>query len=335
MLALPHVSLLELAIPLRVFASARDAHGDALYDVRTLAPRSRTVRTAEGVDLKVTHVGAAVTTADVLVVPPSAAAKTIMDGGRLPAAVTRVLLSAPPTARLASLCTGAFVLAAAGLLDGHGATTHWRHAARLQQLFPAVRVDASALTVDAGRVLTSGGVTAAIDLCLHMIATDHGTPVARQVARQCLVPLAREGDQALYADREDHPEPVADTTAATRRWAADRLHERLSLADLAAHAGMSVRTFTRRFRSETGRAPARWVLDQRITLACRLLERTDMPVARVARQSGLGTAASLRHHLNGVAGVAPLAYRRALSPSPEAEAAAATGRGQDRGKSVV
>lgn len=212
-----------------------------------------------------------------------------------------------------SICTGAFLLAAAGLLDGLRATTHWAYADQFRRLHPGVELDPEVLFIDCGDVLTSAGVAAGIDLCLHVVRTDHGSEVANRAARRCVVPPWRDGGQAQYIERPVPRNP--DTgTAATREWARQRLDEPVALRELAAHARMSVRTFTRHFRSETGLSPARWLLQQRTDHARLLLETTDLSVEAVARRSGFGTAAALRQRLHERVGVSPSAYRRAFRP---------------------
>ena len=210
---------------------------------------------------------------------------------------------------MVSICTGAFVLAAAGLLDERPATTHWLHAPAFARLFPDVRLDPDVLFVDDGDVLTSAGNAAGIDLLLHLIRRDHGSDVAARVARRSVVAPWREGGQSQFVERPV-PEPGDSGTATTRAWALQRLHDPLTLADLATHAQMSVRTFTRRFREETGLSATQWLVQQRVALARRLLESTDSPVERIATESGFGTAASLRQHLHAAIGVPPLTYRR-------------------------
>jgi transcriptional regulator GlxA family with amidase domain len=207
-----------------------------------------------------------------------------------------------------SICTGSYVLAAAGLLDGRPATTHWREAARFAALFPLVKLDPDVLFVDDGDVLTSAGVAAGMDLCLHVIRRDHGSEVANRAARRCVMPPWRDGGQAQYIDRH-LPYVGGGGTAATRDWMLTHLATPLDLNALAQHARMSVRTFTRRFREETGVSPARWLNGQRVQHARQLLETTDLGVEEVARRSGFGTTVSLRQHLHAAVGVAPLAYR--------------------------
>jgi transcriptional regulator GlxA family with amidase domain len=211
--------------------------------------------------------------------------------------------------RIMSICTGAFVLAAAGLLDGRPATTHWAHAERFRRRYPRVKLDPDVLFVDDGDVLTSAGIAAGIDLCLHVIRRDHGSAAANRAARRCVVPPWRDGGQSQFIER---PVPATGdaTTGPTRAWALDHLDRPLDLGTLAGHARMSLRTFTRRFREETGMSPGRWLVRQRVELARHLLEGTDLPIDRVAARAGFGTAASLRQHLHAAVGVSPAAYRR-------------------------
>jgi transcriptional regulator GlxA family with amidase domain len=218
-------------------------------------------------------------------------------------------------ARVASICTGAFLLAHAGLLDGRRATTHWAHAEQLAERYPAVTVDPGVLYVDEGDVLTSAGVAAGIDLCLHLVRRDHGAEVANAVARRIVVAPHRDGGQAQFVEA---PLPVAAERGleATRAWAAQRLREPLTVAAMARHAACSERTFARRFRSETGTTPLQWLLGQRVLHARRLLEATDLPVEHVADAAGFGTAASLRAHFRRATATTPLAYRRTFRGSP-------------------
>jgi transcriptional regulator GlxA family with amidase domain len=227
--------------------------------------------------------------------------------GTLPREVADALAGVHRGTRLVSICTGAFVLAAAGLLDGRPATTHWKHADDLAALYPAVRLDPEVLFTDDGDVLTSAGLSAGVDLCLHLIRRDHGAEVANHVARYCVVPPWRDGGQAQYIERQVPARPD-ESTAAARWWALANLGT--DVPSLARHAGMSERTFARRFREETGQSPGAWLIQQRIRHAQHLLEATDLGVEAVAAQSGMGTAASLRAHLRSHVGVSPAAYRR-------------------------
>ncbi|WP_432164798.1 GlxA family transcriptional regulator [Streptomyces sp. bgisy031] len=214
----------------------------------------------------------------------------------------------PVPRRIASICTGSFVLAAAGLLDGRRATTHWMSADLFARTFPSVTVDPGVLYVDEGRILTSAGEAAGIDLCLHMIRRDHGAAVAAEVARRTVVPPHREGGQAQYIQRPVESEGLTSTSG-SRAWALTRLAEPLTLAELAAHDAMSVRTYSRRFREETGLTPVQWLTQRRVDRARELLEQTDHTVDRIATEAGFGTGASLRQHFQAGLGVSPGAYR--------------------------
>jgi transcriptional regulator GlxA family with amidase domain len=316
-LALDGVIPFELGIPQRIFGRARGPHGTPLYKVTTcgaLAPGP--VRTNADYTILVQHGPEALGAADTVVVPASYEIGPAYEEGTLPAHIASALAHVRPGTRLVSICTGSFVLAAAGLLDGRPATTHWSSADRFQRLYPRVRVDPNVLFVDDGDVLTSAGVAAGIDLCLHIVRRDHGTAVANEVARQTVVPPFRDGGQAQYIERP-LPEPRQASTAAARAWALARLHEPVTLRDMAGRAAMSVRTFTRRFREEAGMSPGQWLVQQRVEHARQLLESTDLSVDHIARDAGFGTAQSMRQHLQAVLGVAPTAYRRAFRAGPD------------------
>ncbi len=212
--------------------------------------------------------------------------------------------------RIVSLCTGAFALAAAGLLDGRRATTHWTECDELARRHPDVTVDPGALFVDEGDILTSAGSAASIDLCLHVVRQDHGTEIATQLARQLVVPPQRDGGQAQYIDA---PMPELDSSslfAGTICWLQEHLDEPMTVEDLAARSAMSPRTFARRFLASTGTTPYRWLLRQRVQLAQRLLETSDLPIDSVAEKSGFSTAANLRKHFSRAVHTSPQAYRR-------------------------
>ena len=230
-----------------------------------------------------------------------------------PALVEAVRAAHAAGARVASLCTGAFVLAEAGLLDGRRATTHWAHTALLQERYPAVRVDADVLYLDDGDVLTSAGKAAGMDLCLHLVRTDHGTAVANALARTLVVPPHRPGGQAQFipaavAHGPDHV--LADLLP----WALARLQQPLSVRDLARRAAMSPRNLARHFHAVTGTPPLRWLLTQRVRLAQELLETSDLSVEQIAVRAGLGTATTLRRHFSQQLGVPPETYRRTFRP---------------------
>jgi transcriptional regulator GlxA family with amidase domain len=222
-------------------------------------------------------------------------------------------------ARMVSFCTGAFLLAEAGLLDGRRATTHWEFTGLLADRHPEVRVDPAVLYVDDGDVLTSAGAAASIDLALHLIRTDFGAEVANRVARDMVVPPHRDGGQAQFIETPVLPQDTpTDHLSATMVWAAERLGDDLSVADLAAHSALSPRQFTRQFRARTGTSPHQWLLTQRTALAQRLLETTDLSIERVATDAGFGTPAAMRLHFQRALRTSPAAYRRCFRCDDEA-----------------
>ena len=216
-------------------------------------------------------------------------------------------------ARLVSICSGAFVLAATGLLDGRQATTHWMYADLLQQRFPEIDVNPRVLYVDGGDVLTSAGTAAGIDLCLHLVRSDHGAQVANKVAKRMVVPPHRTGDQAQYVDAPLPPRPLDDPVSAVMQWALERLDQRIGVPELARAAHLSTRSLTRRFQEATGTSPARWLLEQRIARSAELLERTDTPVEDVGALVGIPSPAAFRRHFARVMGVPPSVYRRTFT----------------------
>ncbi|MZD09512.1 helix-turn-helix domain-containing protein [Streptomyces sp. SID5785] len=301
-LALDGVYPFELGIPNRVFPEV-----DGAYEVITCtAADDRTVRTSADFTITVQHGPEALDLADTVVVPPYDLRRIAEE---LPDEVRAALHRIRPGTRLVSICTGAFTLAAAGLLDGRPATTHWALTDVFRRMFPQVPLDPDVLFVDDGDLLTSAGAASGVDVCLHLVRADHGSAVANQVARRCVVPPWREGGQAQYIERPVPPEPDAGT-AATRAWALERLDQPLALRELAGHARMSPRTFARRFQEETGTSPGRWLIQQRVRRARHLLEASDLPVDRIAAEVGFATGASLRRHLHAAIGVTPVAYRR-------------------------
>ncbi|HZE31827.1 MAG TPA: helix-turn-helix domain-containing protein [Actinoallomurus sp.] len=311
LLALHDVVVFDLGVVTQIFGAARDVDDRPLYRVRTCTPDGEPVRTSAGFLLTPGDGPDILGTADTVIVA-GVHGGTAMTEGRLEPYVAGALARRRPDARLISICTGAFVLAAAGVLDGRRAATHWWHADRFCALYPRVRLDAGVLFVDDGDVLSSAGVGAGIDLCLHVVRHDHGSEAANRAARRSVVPPWRDGGQSQFIERP-LPDLAGASTAPTRAWALERLHEPLALPRLAARAGMSVRTFTRRFREETGVSPAQWLLRQRVEEARRLLETTDLPIDRVAERAGFGTATSMRQHLHAAVGVSPTAYRKTFS----------------------
>ncbi|MDT0397861.1 MULTISPECIES: helix-turn-helix domain-containing protein [Streptomyces] len=317
-LALEGVLAMDLGIAARVFDAACDPAGTPLYSVTTCSLGGRPVRTHDGFRIVVDHDESLLESADTVVIATQEPERHLLATGELPPEVAGAFARIGPRTRVVSLCTSAFLLAAAGLLDGMRATTHWALCDAFARLFPRIEVDPDVLFVDNGRVLTSAGGAAGIDVCLHLIRRDHGAAVAGAAARRCVVAPWREGGQAQFIE---HPVPkdAGRSTSATRQWALDRLAEPLTLEDMARHAHMSVRTFTRRFRGEVGTSPLRWLLQCRLNQARRLLESTELTVARVATASGFGDPVALRKHFAAHLGLSPLAYRRAHNaPDPTA-----------------
>ncbi|MER6347316.1 GlxA family transcriptional regulator [Streptomyces sp. NPDC001595] len=304
----PGLLPMELGIVHRLFGTATGADGRPLYSVVTCATTPGEIATDADFTVNVPTGPTALRDADTVIVPAAVEDYRPQRRGQVSPAVCAALESVPSTARLASICTGSFVLAAAGLLAGRRATTHWKSCAELAALYPEIDVDPDVLYTDDQGVLTSAGVAAGIDLCLHMIRGDHGADVANTVARGTVVPPHREGGQAQYIERPV-PEPDGSPTAAARAWAMEHLGEALTLEDLARQASTSVRTLTRRFRQETGVPPMRWLGRQRLQYARRLLERTDEPVDRIAAEAGFGTGTAMRQHFREELGVSPRAYR--------------------------
>ncbi|HET6672127.1 MAG TPA: helix-turn-helix domain-containing protein [Agromyces sp.] len=234
-----------------------------------------------------------------------------------PAAVVDGLRAAHERgARLAAISTGAFALAATGLLDGRRATTHWHYTRALRARHPLVNVDENVLFVDEGSVLTSAGAASGIDLCLHLVRRDHGVALSNHVARRLVAAPYRSGGQAQYVPRSV-PEPLGEVFAGTREWALGRLEQPISLGDLAQQANVSARTFSRRFVEDTGYTPMQWILRARVDLARELLERTDLGVEQIADRVGLGTGANLRLHFHRILGTSPTEYRHTFAhPAP-------------------
>lgn len=239
----------------------------------------------------------------------------IMD---IDAAVPRPLVravqrAAQRGARIASICSGAFLLAATGLLDGRRATTHWLGAAELARRYPLVRVDPDVLYVDEGSVLSSAGAAAGIDLCLHLVRRDHGSAVAAETARIAVMPLERAGGQAQFIVHAP-PTPDGSSLIALLSWLDAQLHEQLTLAEIARRAGMSVRSLNRRFREQTGTTPLQWLIRVRVRRAQLLLETTGQSVEEIAERVGFGSATALREHFRRIVATSPQAYRQAFRP---------------------
>jgi transcriptional regulator GlxA family with amidase domain len=307
--AVPPVTTFDLSIPELVFGHTL-VDGRPGYDVRICTPDPGTVVTTGSIDVVVPLGLDTLAEADTVVVTGTGARQDVD-----PRVLSALRHAADQGKRIASICTGAFVLAQAGLLDGRGATTYWLFSAELCHRFPAVDVRADVLYVEDGPILTSAGLAAGIDLCLHIVRADYGATVANAVARLAVVAPVRPGGQAQFIDSPLPPEN-GTSLAGTRAWALERLRQPLTLADLAAHANTSVRTLTRRFHAETSLSPLQWLLHQRVDRARELLEATDLAIEHVAAQSGLGTADSLRLHLLRRVGLTPTTYRATFTRSP-------------------
>ncbi|MCX4617513.1 GlxA family transcriptional regulator [Streptomyces mirabilis] len=299
----PPVLSFDVSIPLMVFNSVPH------YDVRVCTARPGPMPTVSGPDIVVPDGLDAIEGADTVIAVGSG-------GEQAPTEALDALRKAAATgARIASLCTGAFVLAQAGLLDGLRATTHWGLAGDLATRFPSIDVQPDLLFVEDGGIFTSAGAAAAIDLCLHLVRIDYGAAVANTAARLAVVPPVRPGGQSQFIETPLPPER-GTSLAPTRAWALEHLDRPLTLADLAGHAKMSVRTLSRRFHAETGLSPLQWLLHRRIDRARELLEMTELPMDQVAQKSGLGSADSLRKHMVGRVGLTPTAYRASFNRAP-------------------
>ena len=292
---------LDVGIPAQVFTT----RASMPYEVRVCGAAPGLVTGGDGLAYYVTHGLDALAWADVVFVP----GYRFPDREDPPPAVVEALVAAHGRGtRLAAISTGAFALAATGLLDGRRATTHWHYTKALAARHPLVRVDENVLFVDEGRVLTSAGAASGLDLCLHRVRRDHGVALSNHVARRLVAAPYRSGGQAQYVPRSV-PEPLGDVFAVTRDWALARLEQPLTLTDLARHANVSARTFSRRFVEDTGYTPMQWILRARVDLARELLERTDLGVEQIADRVGLGTGANLRLHFHRILGTSPSEYR--------------------------
>jgi AraC family transcriptional regulator, transcriptional activator FtrA len=307
------VPMFELGVLCEVFGLDRSDLGLPGYEFAVCGPRAGAVPSTTGVRVTATHPYGRLAAADLVLV---AGAEPPAQQPPPPALVRQLRAALDRGATVAGVCTGAFLLAAAGVLDGRRATTHWRHAALLASTYPAIRVEPDRLYVEDGPVATSAGSTAAIDLCLHLVRRAHGAEVANRVARGLVAPPHRPGGQAQYVETSV-PQARADDLAGVLSWALAHLDRPLRVEDLAARALMSPRTFARRFRAQTGTTPASWLATQRVLLAERLLERGQDTVGAVATRTGFGSADTLRRHLHRTRGVTPDAYRRTFRLAPD------------------
>ncbi|MEW2264484.1 helix-turn-helix domain-containing protein [Streptomyces sp. NPDC047853] len=300
----PPQSPFELACAAEVFGAVPQDM-PAHYTFRICAERPGPLPTTVGFTMLVDAGLTALQEADTVVVPGWQP-----PGAPVPPTVTDALRAAHRRgARIVAICTGAFVLARAGLLDGRDATTHWRRAAQLAAAFPQVRVNPDVLFVDHGDVATSAGTGAGIDLCLHLVRSDHGSAYAAQIARNMVLPPHREGSQRQYAT-QPAPARADESLAPLLDWATSRLHTRLTLTLLAEHAGLSSRTLARRFTEQLGTSPGQWLLGRRLDAARALLEETDLPVEAIATRVGLASAVNLRRRFRAHTGTTPGTYRR-------------------------
>ena len=305
-LAFDGVAPFELGVLHEAWGSDRSDEGLPVLDFAVCAPGGRPVTTEAGFGITVQHDLGRAEEADLLAVPAGG-------GADVPDCVLDTLRAGYERgARILSLCTGAFVLGRAGLLDGRSCTTHWRHSDELARQFPLAKVEPEVLYVDDDRVLTSAGTAAGIDACLYLWRQEFGAAAASTVARRMVVPPQRAGGQAQYI-RTPVPDCDVETLGPMLVWMTTHLDEQHTVESLARDASRSPRTFARRFRAETGTTPHAWITSQRVLRAEELLETTDQSVDRIAEGVGFGTAAMLRHHFTKARSVSPQQYRRTFS----------------------
>lgn len=307
LLCLEPVIAFDLSTPGEVFSLAWNRR-EPLYETVACAVEPGAVRTTTGFSIQVADGLDAIASADTVLVPG-------YRGLEAPPgpALDALRAAAARGARLASICTGAFALAHAGLLDDRRATTHWFAAPELARRFPRVTVEPGALYVEDGAIVTSAGLSAGIDLCLHLVRSDHGERVGSLVARLMVASPHRDGGQAQFIERPLPPPVGEGSLEPVRNWALEHLAEPLDVTGLASRAGVSPRTFARRFVAETGTTPLKWLHAQRVLEARRLLEHTDLPVEHVASKAGFGSAPSLREHFRRATKTTPTAYRRSFA----------------------
>lgn len=301
-LVLPGSRVFDISVASEVWGIDRSDSGVPPFELRICSPAKVTQPLTPIGLMPATHGLQGLAGCDLIIVPGN---------GTPHAAVSPQVIRAlqKTTATIAGLCSGTFTLAAAGLLDGREATTHWRLLDDLQLVAPKAKVRRDVLFTHDGPVLTSAGVLGGADLCLHLVRQAHGAEVAAAIARRMVMSPAREGGQRQYVEPQ-MPSPRRSGVSSTVDWAVTRLAEPIGVNDLAEHSGLSERTFHRTFLAATGSTPGRWLQSQRVRLAQRLLETTDLPVERVAEKSGLGTSANLRRRLRAELGVSPDGYRR-------------------------
>jgi transcriptional regulator GlxA family with amidase domain len=304
----------DFAIPCEVFGLDRSDIVDPWYEFLVVAAGDRRVRTQTGFVLEAPHGLDELERADTIVVP----GWSDPDDEPSSALCSALVAAHDRGARVVSLCTGAFVLAAAGLLDDRRATTHWMYAERLSKRYPRVQLDPNVLYLADGNVFTSAGTAAGIDLCLHLVALDHGVEVASTVARRLVMPLFRSGGQAQYVDAPLEAAPAA--LGPLLDWAREAIGDGITVDDLASRGAMSVRTLNRRFRSTVGVPPGEWLQRERLRLAQRLLERTDEPIGAVSRRAGYDSPATMRAQFAARLHTSPRGYRDTFRGRPRAVA---------------
>ncbi|MFF4904825.1 GlxA family transcriptional regulator [Streptomyces sp. NPDC001260] len=309
------VNPFELAVVCEVFGTDRSDDGLPVYDFAVASAEGPVIGTRAGFSMHVEHGLERLEEADLVAVPAGARFETREFPPELLDALRRAV---DRGARVLSVCSGVFVLAAAGLLDGRRCTVHWHHADELARAYPRLTVEPDVLYVDEDPVITSAGTAAGIDACLHLVRKEQGPDVANKIARRMVVPPHRDGGQAQYIERP-LPKNACDTVGEVLAWMERHLDEEVTVEQLAERAHMSPRTFARRFQQETGTTPYRWILRQRVLLAQRLLEATDETVDAIAGRTGFGNAAALRHQFVQAIGTTPNAYRRTFR-GPEAAA---------------
>src|SRR5689334_22169776 len=308
-LVLDRLAVFEFGVICEVFGIDRSADGVPNFDFKVCGPEpGKAVRTSVGATITPDHGLDDLVGVDLVAIP----AISSQFGGYLPEALEAVRNAAESGSIILTVCSGAFLAGAAGLLDGRACTTHWMHADQLARMYPTARVDRNVLFVDDGNLITSAGTAAGIDACLHLVRRELGSAVTNAIARRMVVPPQRDGGQRQYIDQ---PIPVrcSEGFAPQLDWIVSNLHHPHTVATLARRANMSARTFARRFVEETGTTPMQWVTDQRVLYARRLLEESDMDIDQIADRSGFGTATLLRHHFRRIIGVSPSDYRRSFA----------------------
>jgi transcriptional regulator GlxA family with amidase domain len=309
--ALDGFSPFELSVPCEVFGSDRTDEGLPGYDFAVVAGEPGPIRSEVGFTVGSCAGLDRLRSADLVVVPAPSDERRVRAGWPEPL-LAELRATVARGGRVLSVCTGAFVLGAAGLLNGRSCTTHWRHARELAAMYPRAKVDPAVLYVDDDPVISSAGTAAGIDACLYLIRKEQGSRVANAIARRMVVPPHRDGGQAQYEELPVGP-PACDTLGEVMEWMMRNLGRPMSVPELAELAAMSPRTFARRFVQETGTTPQRWLTGQRILLAEQLLEETDETVDVIADRTGFGNATVLRHHFRAWRATTPNAYRRAFS----------------------